>query len=161
MSSFLFPLKFFPKLFYYFNKCQLLWKAVVGLSGSFSNLLLFTDLPQLQVYETLCHNWKFTRLYTKSFRNTISFSPWQRIVIPDYRNVGQSYNLFLVWSLIKILFIEILHRVSETERSTQRYQSIKSSRFSIGFRGISRLDSAFIIFPWFKLAHICIQVTRK
>jgi len=27
------------------------------------------------------------------------------------------------------------------------------------FRGISQLGSAFIFFRWFKLAHICIQVT--
>ena len=37
--------------------------------------------------------------------------------------------------------------------------SIKSSTFSIGFRGISRLGSDFIFLRWFKLAHICIQVT--
>jgi len=30
---------------------------------------------------------------------------------------------------------------------------------STGFRGISRLGSAFIFLQWFKLAHICIQVT--
>jgi len=40
----------------------------------------------------------------------------------------------------------------------QSYETaIKSSRFSIGFRGISRLSSAFIFLRWFKLAHICIQ----
>ena len=37
--------------------------------------------------------------------------------------------------------------------------TIKSSTFSIGFRGISQLGSAFIFLRWFKLAHICIQVT--
>jgi len=38
--------------------------------------------------------------------------------------------------------------------------AIKSSRrFSTGFRGISRLGSAFIFLRWFKIAHICIQVT--
>jgi len=37
---------------------------------------------------------------------------------------------------------------------------IKSSgSFFIGFRGISRLGSAFIFLRWFKLGHICIQVT--
>jgi len=35
----------------------------------------------------------------------------------------------------------------------------KSSTFSVGFRGISRLGSAFVFLRWFKLAHICIQVT--
>jgi len=35
----------------------------------------------------------------------------------------------------------------------------KSSRFSIGFREISRLGSACICLRWFKLAHICIQAT--
>jgi len=36
---------------------------------------------------------------------------------------------------------------------------MKSSMFSIGFGGISQLGSAFIFLRWFKLAHICIQVT--
>ena len=36
---------------------------------------------------------------------------------------------------------------------------MKSSTFSTGFRGISQLGSAFIFLRWFKLAHICIQVT--
>jgi len=35
----------------------------------------------------------------------------------------------------------------------------KSSRFSIGFREIIQLGSANICLRWFKLAHICIQVT--
>ena len=34
---------------------------------------------------------------------------------------------------------------------------IESSRFSVSFRGISRLASAFMILRWFKLAHICIK----
>jgi len=34
----------------------------------------------------------------------------------------------------------------------------KSSRFSVGLRGTSRLGSAFIFLRWFKLAHICIKV---
>jgi len=37
--------------------------------------------------------------------------------------------------------------------------SIKSSRFAVTFRGISQMDSAFFFLRWFKLAHICIQVT--
>jgi len=37
--------------------------------------------------------------------------------------------------------------------------AIKSSTFSIGFRGISQLGSAFFFLRLFKLAHICIQVT--
>ena len=37
-------------------------------------------------------------------------------------------------------------------------QPNKSSTFSIGFRGISRLGFAFIL-RWFKLVHMCIQVT--
>jgi len=36
---------------------------------------------------------------------------------------------------------------------------MKSSTFSVGWRGISRLGSAFMFLRWFKLAHICIQVT--
>jgi len=35
---------------------------------------------------------------------------------------------------------------------------IESSRFATIFRGISRVGSAFFL-RWFKLAHICIQVT--
>jgi len=35
----------------------------------------------------------------------------------------------------------------------------KSSSFSVGSRRISRLGSAFIFLRWFKLVHICIQVT--
>jgi len=35
----------------------------------------------------------------------------------------------------------------------------KSSKFSVGFRGIIRPGSAFIFLRWFKLAHICIKVT--
>ena len=41
----------------------------------------------------------------------------------------------------------------------QALWTIKSSTFSIGFRGISQLGSAFIFLRWFKLAHICIQAT--
>ena len=38
-------------------------------------------------------------------------------------------------------------------------KTIKSTRFSVGFRGISRLGFAFIFMRLFKLKHICIQVT--
>jgi len=31
--------------------------------------------------------------------------------------------------------------------------------FAVSFRGISRMGSAFIFLRWFKLEHICIQVT--
>jgi len=37
-------------------------------------------------------------------------------------------------------------------------QSIKSCRFAVSFREISRLCSAFIFFRWSKLAYIYIQV---
>ena len=37
--------------------------------------------------------------------------------------------------------------------------TIKCYTFSIGYKGISRLGSAFIFLRWFKLAHICIKVT--
>jgi len=33
------------------------------------------------------------------------------------------------------------------------------SRFAVSFWGISRLGSAFITLRWFKLTHICIQVS--
>ena len=38
-------------------------------------------------------------------------------------------------------------------------QTMKSSTLSTGFRGISQLGSAFVFLRWFKLAHICSQVT--
>jgi len=37
--------------------------------------------------------------------------------------------------------------------------TLKKTRFSVCFRGISRLRSAFIFLQWFKLAHIYIQVS--
>ena len=38
-------------------------------------------------------------------------------------------------------------------------EQVKAQGFYLGFRGISRLGSAFFFLRCFKLAHICIQVT--
>jgi len=40
----------------------------------------------------------------------------------------------------------------------QRTSTLKSTSFSVCFRGINRLPSAFVFLRWFKLAHISIQV---
>jgi len=55
----------------------------------------------------------------------------------------------------------LLHNSSRAEHlaSCDSLGISKTSRFSVGFRGISRLDSTFIFLRWFKFAHICIQVT--
>ena len=44
-------------------------------------------------------------------------------------------------------------------RGPAYFLTIKSSRFSVGFRGINRLDAAFIFLRWIKRARIYIQVT--
>jgi len=58
-------------------------------------------------------------------------------------------------------FVVSLHNetIFEVICYDQHNQTIKSSTFSIGFRGINQLGSAFIFLRWFELAHICIQVT--
>ena len=58
-------------------------------------------------------------------------------------------------------FVVSLHNetIFEVICYDQHNQTIKSSTFSIGFRGISQLGSVFVFMRWFKLAHIFIQVT--
>jgi len=46
-------------------------------------------------------------------------------------------------------------------KNWQKKRPAKRSRFSVSFRGISRLSSAFIFLRWFKPARICIQVTSS
>jgi len=43
--------------------------------------------------------------------------------------------------------------------SEQALSTFKSSKIFVGFRGINQLGCAFISLRWFKLAHICLQVT--
>jgi len=79
------------------------------------------------------------------------------ILVQGLLKYAESGSIFMVvwasgafWMNMIWFVTRILHRVQKT---------IKSSTFSIGFRRISRLGSAFIFLWWFKLAHICIQVT--
>ena len=46
----------------------------------------------------------------------------------------------------------------QTSFSRSQIKTFKCSRFSVRFRGISRLGSAFIFLRWFQFAHMCIQV---
>ena len=62
-------------------------------------------------------------------------------------------------SVFKSVFVSIPAYGHEFWVMTERMHLKSSGRFSIGFRGISRLGSAIIVLRWLKLAHICIQVT--
>ena len=78
--------------------------------------------------------------------------------------------LYLIW--VEIVLSSRNKKSSESRSKTNSkaavhtrhhrsdgYKTMKSTRFSVGFRGNSKLGFAFIFMQWFKLEHICIQVT--
>ena len=94
----------------------------------------------LQIYQVYSCN-----IYLSSSQN--SLSTFRRIYQAMNGSVIPSSNLpnRLYWTRKRRLYLP--------------YQ-YKDQPFSIGFRGISWLGSAFIfLLRWFKFAHICIQVT--
>ena len=89
------------------------------------------------------HNTRILKLTQWSISGWAFSPPW--CFSPPYRPL---------W-----FFRPLAHQNRPQGGDSTHFEKHCSRRFSMGFRGISRLGSAFIFLRWFKLAHISIQVT--